>query len=220
MEKIAALISPQVIIQAETSLTSQNQSINTYNRSILGIPPLFSNCGFSNFVIKSKDMKLKYDMILDFTFGKLSKNSLLLCGNVGNGKTHLAISILKNIRPTRFNIRNEPLPPTGEYIVADEFFCELNDSQTKRLSKLDIIKSYLSNDYLVLDDLSIKNLSEAKKENLYLLINRAYLNKRRLIITTNFSLEDIEHIDERLASRLNDMCHIIHFGFEDYRICK
>lgn len=165
-------------------------------------------------------MQKKYDAVLDYALGKSEKECLVLCGNVGNGKTHLAISVLKNIKPVRFNIRQEPITPTGEYVTADEFFCELNDSLIYKRSKLEIIKKYLSNDYLVLDDLGIKNFTEAKKENLYVLVNRAYLDKKRIIITTNFSMSDIEKIDERIASRLTEMSLIIHFGFKDYRLTK
>ena len=196
------------------------QNTNTCNRTLKGIPQLFSECGFKNFNIVNDDMKKKYNAVLDYALGESKKECLVLCGNVGNGKTHLAISILKNIKPIRFNVRQEPIPPCGEYITADEFFCELNDSQSQHRSKLEIIKKHLANDYLVLDDLGIKNFTEAKRENLYLLINRAYLDKKRIIITTNFSMADIEKIDERIASRLTEMAQIIHFGFSDYRLTK
>ena len=196
------------------------QNTNTFKPVLKNIPLLFSKCGFKNFYIFSPHIRKKYDLILNYALGKLDKKCLVLCGNVGNGKTHLAVAVLNNIKPVTFNARNIPVRPTGIYVTADEFFCELNDSHIYHKSKLEIIKKYLSYDYMVLDDLGINNFTEAKKENLYILINRAYLDKKRLIITTNFSMVDIEKLDQRIASRLTEMASIIHFDFPDYRLNK
>lgn len=187
-----------------------------------GIPNIFQKCGFGNFVVTDNNMIKKKKLIMEYvndTTGKM-KRSLVLCGAVGNGKTHLAVAVLKNIHSQNKNAGGEPVTATGEFMNADEFFSELTDAQFKRQSKLQIIQKHLNYDYFLLDDLGVKNFTEAKRENLYMLINRAYSYNRHLVITTNFSMTDLEKIDERIASRLAEMALIINFNFSDYRTKK
>lgn len=194
-------------------------NINTYRAEIENLPALYKDCGFKSFEIKNEVMQKKYDTCLEFAKLKAEKKSIVLFGKVGTGKTHLAVSIMKNFPKKRVNHPIIPYQPFRSiFIIADEFFQELNDSQIYRKSKLEIIKGYLRNyDCICLDDLGIKNFTEAKRENLYLFINRAYLDKKKIILTTNFTMEEIEKIDERISSRLTEMAQLVAFNFNDYR---
>lgn len=103
-------------------------------------------------------------------------------------------------------------------MVCDEFFQELNDCAVNRESKQAVINRYLfENDVVLLDDLGIFNWSNAKQENLYLFINRAYLDNRRIIITTNFTPEELQAKDERITSRLKEMAMFLQFNGDDFR---
>jgi len=209
----------------ETTITQspKNQNTITINRDIDTIPFLYREKGFKNFIAEGR-LDEKKQLCIDFAKDKLEKKSLVMCGKVGNGKTHLAIAIAKNYW------NSKPLSEIGartgvqtfsiKIIDADEFFMTLNDMATTGKSKIEYIKSILFNDLIILDDLGIANFSPAKQENLYVLINKCYQTNHPIVITTNFTLEQLEMIDSRIPSRLNEMATILSFEFDDYRIKK
>lgn len=183
--------------------------------NLIGLPKLFEEKGFGNFTAENTRMVEVKDFCISFYQGKTEKKSLVLCGNVGNGKTHLAISILKNLPeiPTQYSLRKQ----NALFLVADEFFMQLNDAAFNKQSKFDLVKKWLNNDMVCLDDLGTYNMTSAKIENLYLFINRAYLDERPIIITTNFMMKEFDNYDKRIGSRLQEMATIIPFTEKDYR---
>lgn len=184
---------------------------------IEGWPKRFENVGFKNFIEKNDAQKNAKLLCKGFFNYESEKKGLFFYGPVGTGKTHLAIATLRNLKPQK---NGEYMRrATARILNADEFFMILNDAVSERKSKLGIIKSLLeTTDVLCLDDLGTKNFTEAKQENLYALINHAYLNLRKIIITTNFTLDDLAKFDERIASRISEMCQLIFLSGEDHRL--
>ncbi len=196
-----------------------------------GVPVRFQGCGFKNFE-QNKGNRELFQECFDFALGKTKKNSLVMFGRVGTGKTHLSIAVMKNLSPieretrlrTKFDGEVEEkyakiiTPARSVFLPVDEFFQELNDAAVNRESKQKVIDRYLNDyDLVVLDDLGIFNWTNAKQENLYLFINRAYLDNKRIIITTNFTPEELEQKDERITSRLKEMALFLQFEGKDYR---
>lgn len=190
--------------------------------NLSNLPKLFEDRGFSNFECKTDFLKSTVEFCIKFYQGQTEKGSLVLCGNVGNGKTHLAISILKNLKelPSKFGITGTR-KQNALFLIADEFFMQLNDASQTGKSKLDLIKNWLNkNDVVCLDDLGTYNMTNAKIENLYAFINSAYLDQKRIIVTTNFTMKDFDQYDKRIASRFQEMAHIIAFQEPDFRKTK
>lgn len=193
------------------------QSPNITSR-IINLPIRFNECGFKNFIEKNESHKEAKVACKKFFSYETDKTGLFFCGTIGTGKTHLAIATLKNLKPIPVK-EGLVRPATAHILNADEFFMMCNDAISEKKSKLELIKGVLTqNDVLLLDDLGTKNFTESKQENLYALINYAYLNLRKIIITTNFMLDDLATFDERIASRIYEMCHIAIIEGEDYRI--
>ena len=169
----------------------------------------------------AKEDQKNYDACKNFN--TLGKKSLVLFGNVGTGKTHLAISIAKRLPMVNYHEKSgmteyvKKRKSKSLFLVADEFYQNLNDTIQLKKSKLELINEYLSFDLLIFDDLSSQNFTPAKGENLYLLINRAYLDSKRIIITTNFTPERLKELDERITSRLKEMANFLVFTGKDYR---
>jgi DNA replication protein DnaC len=185
--------------------------------NLTGLPKLFEDKGFANFICKNEFLKSTKEFCIKFYQGLTEKQSVVFSGNVGNGKTHLAISILKNLVdiPSKFGGMRKQ---NAQFLIADEFFMLLNDAQFEKKSKLALIKNWLiSNDVVCLDDLGTYNMTNAKIENLYTFINSAYLDQRRIIITTNFTMKAFDEYDKRIGSRLQEMAHIIAFQEQDFR---
>jgi len=191
--------------------------------------------------------KLAFDACLNLESGK----SLSLVGNVGTGKTHIAIAALKNFPMqavtgkdaeqnkalVKFDLKDMV---EGEariklekwlqeemyryrkakclFIPAVEMFLKLNDAVANGKSKIEILDNIDKYDCICLDDLGSEKLTEAKQENLYVLIDRRYRSEKSLIVTSNFSIEEISELEPRIASRLTEMGRIFHFNGSDFRI--
>lgn len=194
---------------------------------IKNLPKRFADKNFSNFNAYSENLNSIKQFCLEFSISASSlsteKTSLVITGSVGAGKTHLAISILKNLPPIKqqpLTIYQQPFlrPQRSIFITADEFFSHINDLINSGNSKLQYINQISDFDMILLDDLNFNNFTPAKIENLYLLINKIYLFNKKIIITSNNSIKDFEHIDPRIPSRLSEIAHIIHITAPDYRL--
>lgn len=188
----------------------------------MNLPKKFQNCGFKNFEPYTDHLRGLSEQCL--RFAKQDKGSLVMFGNVGSGKSHLAVAILRNLNPIKQEKALYPERPAKSiFLVADEFFAEMNQAATtQKMDKTEVIEKYLKEyDVVLLDEVRIKNFTEAKRENLYLFVNRAYLDEKRIIVTTNFSPDQLEQIDEPTVSRLSEMTEgFLMFNADDYRTKK
>jgi len=118
---------------------------------------------------------------------------LLILGNYGSGKTHLAAAIA--------NFAVSMGVPTLFITVPD-----LLDSLRSAYSDPDAtfeerFEEIRSAPLLVLDDFGTQNATPWAQEKLFQILNSRYINRLPLVVTTNLSLEEIE---PRIASRLED----------------
>ncbi|MFC1878519.1 ATP-binding protein [Chloroflexota bacterium] len=126
-------------------------------------------------------------------FSQSLQGWLLLQGDYGCGKTHLAAAIA--------NFAVELGVPTLFITVPDLLdtlrFAYNDPSETfeERFNKIRTSK------LLILDDFGTQNATEWAQEKLFQIINYRYINKLPLVVTTNLLLADIEG---RIRSRLED----------------
>ncbi len=133
---------------------------------------------------------------------------LLIMGNFGCGKTHLAAAIA--------NFAVGVGVPTLFLTVPDlldtlRFAYDAEDTTFEQ--RFDEIRSSA---LLVLDDFGTQNATEWAREKLFQIINYRYINHLPVVITTNLSLDQIE---ARIRSRLQDpeLVSIIRIQAPDYR---
>ncbi|MBP7227665.1 MAG: ATP-binding protein, partial [Longilinea sp.] len=118
---------------------------------------------------------------------------LLLMGNNGCGKTHLAAAIANQVVslgiPTLFLTVPDLLDWLRfSYQAADTSF-------EQRFEEIRNVR------LLVLDDFGTQNATPWAQEKLFQIINHRYLNRLPTVLTTNLNLDEIEN---RIRSRLND----------------
>lgn len=203
--------SSQKTLKKENTVT-QKELVAIVNN----LPKRFSNCGFKNFNANTEGLTAAVKVCIEFYQDKTEKKSLYLGGMIGNGKTHLAVATLRCLKPIQ--IEDNWRRASSMFMVSDEFFMTLNDASFEKKSKLTIMRDWLEKyDVFCLDDLGTRNFTEAKLENLYTFINSAYLNEHRIIITSNFSLNELSRLDDRIPSRLTEMAEIIYLTEQDYR---
>lgn len=119
---------------------------------------------------------------------------LLICGGVGNGKTHIAQTVTREL-----NIRGQK---TNYYSVKG-----LIDDLKKRIADFTI------NDYksglmrlngLVLDDFGVNRGTDWELSELESIIDYRYQHRAITMMTTNMDLKQLNHISPRICSRFLD----------------
>ena len=136
------------------------------------------------------------------------RGNVIMTGEAGRGKSHLAYSIIKALSETQGSLAII----VNVVDLLDEIKSDFNQKQFW-LNKL------VEVDYLVLDDLGAEKISDWSKEIIYSILNK----RTRTIITTNLTAgELVDSYGKRIASRLLKGCpkeHIMDFaGLDDERV--
>jgi DNA replication protein DnaC len=141
------------------------------------------------------------------------KENVLLIGNSGTGKTHLACALAFAACAMGHRVRFHTV--TG-------LITELMESrEERRLQRLQ--KQLQRLHLLVLDELGYVPFSRAGAELLFEVISRAY-EHQSLMITSNLPFEEwtgifgSERLTGALLDRLTHRCHIIEANGESYRL--
>ena len=141
------------------------------------------------------------------------KENVLLIGNSGTGKTHLACALAfaacAKGRKVRFH--------TVTGLVTELLECR----EEKRLQRLQ--KQIQRLNLLVLDELGYVPFSKTGAQLLFEIVGRAY-EQQSLMVTTNLRFEEwtevlgSERLTGALLDRLTHKCHIIEANGESYRL--
>lgn len=137
-----------------------------------------------------------------------SRNSLLILGGYGSGKTHLAAAISNSLIdrgiPVLFSTFSEHLER-----IKEEFD---HTGQRKHLSMMK------TTSMLVLDDVGKEKKSEWSDSVLFDVINYRYEHKLPFILTTNLNEDELEkRIGGAVFSRMCEMCTSVTTAGKDYR---
>jgi DNA replication protein DnaC len=140
------------------------------------------------------------------------KENVILLGNSGTGKTHLAIAFGICACRQGFRVR---------FFTASELANELLEAQQGyRLSKLE--KSWLSHDLVILDELGYVPFTRTGAELLFQFCASRY-ERGSMIITTNLEFDKWtevfgnESLTAALLDRLTHRAHILLMNGESYR---
>lgn len=161
---------------------------------------------------------------------------LLIVGEIGTGKTHLAVGIIKEL------IVNRGIPCL--FYDYRELLKQIQNSYnaTVQTTELDVLRPVFETDVLVLDELGAVKPTEWVWDTVSLILNTRYNDNRITIITTNFpdlkarerpnnagnrSSEEARYaaeketlgdrITDRMYSRLHEMCRAITLCGVDFR---
>lgn len=129
--------------------------------------------------------------------------NLLLLGPIGRGKTFAALACARSVFVAGHSVRFVP--------VVEMFDALRPDGGGSP-------EDYLTPDVLVLDDLGGEKPSEWTVERLYLVINRRWLDRKPVIVTTNLEPEALkEAVGERILDRIRDGATAVRLGGEQSR---
>lgn len=129
---------------------------------------------------------------LNFT---TKSKSLLLLGGVGVGKTHLSLAIANVVIGRGYSV----IFGNSQNIISDLQAEEFNEKRELEYNK----RAVLNCDLLVIDDLGTEVLNQSRIAVLYNIINSRLLSKLPTIISSNFTLDELEDkYDQRIFSRI------------------
>lgn len=139
------------------------------------------------------------------------EHSYFIWGITGSGKTLYSAALVREILRRNY-LKGRCL--TARFITFDDVLLQIRRTYNRQegLSEGEIIDRYRQVDYLVLDDFGIHKQTDWTYQVLYSIINHRYEHLKPIIITSNYSLEDlaVKLEDDRIVSRLASMCEVIH----------
>ena len=154
---------------------------------------------------------------------------LLITGNIGVGKTHLAVGLLLSLI--------EEKGAQALFYDYRELLKQIQHSYNAQVNstELDVLKPVFEAEVLVLDELGAQKPTDWVWDTVALILNTRYNDKRTTIITTNYpdlppagsglsatqraTREETlgDRIGERMRSRLAEMCVRVEMSGADFR---
>ncbi|MBW8862765.1 MAG: ATP-binding protein [Acidobacteria bacterium] len=196
------------------------QQVGATRLADANIPKRYQHCSLDNFVAYNESLEKAVDQtrrVAD-AFPAVTKG-LLLEGQPGVGKTHLAVAVLKQAIQTT--------GARGLFYDTRELLRVIRSTYDPsiRTTELEVLRPVMSADLLVLDDLGAEKTSEWVDETMNLIVNTRYNERRLTIFTSNYPdiPDDTEpnsllfRIGFRMRSRLHEMCEFLVLDGADYR---
>jgi DNA replication protein DnaC len=184
------------------------------------IPKRYQHCTIANFSAYNESLERAAAQArrIAEAFPVVSKG-LLLEGQPGVGKTHVAVAVLRQVVETT--------GARGLFYDTRDLLRVIRSTYDPaiRTTELEILQPVMTADLLVLDDLGAEKTSEWVEETMNLIVNTRYSERRLTMFTSNY--EDIPdetepnslifRIGHRMRSRLHEMCDFVVLDAADYR---
>ena len=170
----------------------------------------FQEQNFENFNINSENEKA-VKVAKDYTnksIEKMQNDGLIITGESGVGKTHLAASIANKL------IENDKIVLMGRLTMLLDMIKKTFGDNTN--SENELIELYSNLDMIIIDDLGTEKISQWALEKLYTIIQNRNENRLPIIITTRFDKQGLierfsqsrdEQLVDAIISKLYQMCY-------------
>ena len=151
-----------------------------------------------------------------------SVKSSYLYGKAGSGKTIRAVFLTLADLKNGYIKEEYPRTQKAMFVSVPDLilkFKSLYSNKNNDVSEEDLVDLYSKVDLLVMDDFGVEKTTDWSFQLLYIIINRRYENMKKTIFTSNLSLKQIAEKlgDDRLPSRIQQMCEIVFFKGKNYR---
>jgi DNA replication protein DnaC len=186
----------------------------------IGVPTLLLSASYEGFPEAVADQCKRSVM---------GKHGLYLGGDVGRGKSWLAVAVLMNLILTTEaseEVRRKLMRDIDKFrelyrfVYVPWLLIQIKSSYGKNdyQAEEEIIKEYTGVPVLLLDDLGVERPTDWVREKLNIIVD--FRNNRGLktIYTSNKMPQELqERLDERITSRIFQRCEIIHLTGPDRR---
>lgn len=161
-----------------------------------------------NFLLKSTENDLQ---------SETEPKSKFIWGEVHSGKTIHASRIMLDYLKIQYLNSNDN--KKALFINFPDLLLEIKNTfrHNAEITEFEVIQKYREIDFLVIDDFLSVKPTDFVVDILYIIINHRYDFLKTTIITSNFSLPEIENLlkNQRISRRLGEMCEIIHFSHKN-----
>ncbi|HEY1058366.1 MAG TPA: ATP-binding protein [Limnobacter sp.] len=191
---------------------------------LVGVPVRFEDCSFENYRCDNDDQRRALSTCREysenFDYYKTNGDGLALLGNIGNGKTHLAIAILKEVQKRHTVI----YVTVGDLIKAVRATWQRDSEKTEK-EVLDYFKKVV---LLIIDEVGVQSGSDNEQQILFDILNARYNERKSTIFLSNCPprtymdggvqvLGVKEYLGDRTFDRLTQISQVITFNWESHR---
>ncbi|MCL1935101.1 MAG: ATP-binding protein [Defluviitaleaceae bacterium] len=197
-----------------------------------GINGRFLRRTFENFKVFTEEQKAIYNVALNYATNFesylpkqgeeiIERNGFLILGNIGTGKTHIAVSIANYLLNKGTSVI---CMPAIELLDRIRDTYENGNGQTES----SVLNIYKTVPLLIIDDLGKEKPTEWKLSTLYSIINARYEKILPTIVTSNHDPKSLVYritppngdtiTAEAIVDRLGEMCSIIPMTGESQRL--
>ena len=196
------------------------QQVGQHHLADANIPKRYLHCTLENFAVYNETLEkaLTQARRIVNTFPVVGRG-LLLEGQPGVGKTHLAVAVLKQVI--------QASSTRGLFYDTRDLLRVIRSTYDPsiRTTELEILRPVMTADLLVLDDLGAEKTSDWVEETLNLIVNTRYNERRATIFTSNYEEKEdrtdpeslLVRVGFRMHSRLYEMCEFVEFDGADFR---
>ena len=162
-----------------------------------------------------KKMSENLDFCKDYADNfTLNSESLFLIGQTGIGKTHMSLSIAKEVSAKGYTVAYGSLMNYMRIIEKEHFNRSSNNEN-------DTLQILISSDLLILDDLGSEFQTSFSEATLYNILNSRINLGLPTIISSNLSGKDLQQkYNDRIVSRLLSVYKLLLFVGQDIRQLK
>jgi DNA replication protein DnaC len=210
---------PMCEVEEEKKKVEKPKAAVTVSWHKIGIPPLYKDCSFKTFnaycerLLKLEGFFKRVCMNWKSQIAEKGMN-VLITGDPGAGKTHMAISVLKTLVASGMN---------GFYTQEQDFYSKLREAEWEDKSK--VKASVIRPDVLVMDEIGMApKMTDFESKEFLNLVNARTSNLRPTIFISNRSQEELSNLyGEAIWSRMTQhKTPVIQFlrsqGLKNYRI--
>lgn len=181
------------------------------------IPPRFADATFSSFVpphdAAAEVLRRCKDYARDFEEVRQRGSCLVLIGNVGTGKTHLAHAIARAVRRQGYR---------ALYATAADIVTAIRDTWGNRgdgTRESEVLAQFAEADLLVMDEVGRQLGTRGEEVHLFQVLDKRYEAKLPTVVMSNFALPAVkEFLSEAGFDRLRgNGGQVLTFGWDSQR---
>ena len=171
-------------------------SAETQNREEEKLLEMTKGYTFENFVVGSSNRVAQASAFAVASDPVSTINPLFLYGPSGLGKTHLMFAIINEVK--RKNPKCNII-----YITGEQFTNELIDALAAKKNEENVAfrDKYRNCDMLLVDDIQFIAGKYSIQEEFFHTFDALYKMKKQIVLTSDRSPKDIQHLEDRLVTR-------------------
>lgn len=180
--------------------------------SISNLGERFSKSTFESFLDRNgSETAYKIAMKYVKTFKEWNGESLMIWGDPGNGKTHLAAAIVNELSKKGYIVVFQSVPELLQRIRST-FNSENKENETQ------IMRALLESDLLILDDIGAEKTTEWVEEKLFNIIDGRYRKELPTLYTSNLQPKELQNqVGKRSYDRMVETSLTVENKAESYR---